>query len=80
MRPILFLFPVLLCAASPPHLSLESLVAQSATIVEGQVVRAWSAMDSENRFTWTHYEKPGGTLNGISLLVASGLLLLQPTP
>ena len=87
MRPILFLFPVLLCAASPPHLSLEALVAQSATIVEGQVVRAWAAMDSENRFIWTHYEitvsstlkgradanvviaEPGGTLNGISLLV-----------
>ena len=87
MRPILFLFPLLLCAASPPHLSLEALVAQSAAIVEGQVVRAWAAMDSENRFIWTHYEikvsstlkgqadasvviaEPGGTLNGVSLLV-----------
>src|SRR5260370_24779610 len=87
MRPILFLFPVPLCAAPPPHLSLEALVAQSETIFEGQVARAWAAMDSENRFIWTHYEikvsstmkgqasasvvvgEPGGTLNGVSLLV-----------
>ena len=50
-------------------------------------MRAWAAMDSENRFIWTHYEikvgstlkgragtsvvigEPGGTLNGVSLLV-----------
>src|SRR5260370_21097129 len=65
MRPILFLFPVLLCAASPPHLSLEALVAQSETIFEGQGVRAWAAMDSENRFIWTHYEiKVSSTIKG----------------
>src|SRR5947209_1168176 len=87
MRPILFFFPLLLGAAAIPRLSLQALVAQSGAIVEGQVVRSWAAMDSENRFIWTHYEikvsntlkgrpkasvvvsEPGGTLNGVSLLV-----------
>ena len=51
------LFPMLLCAASSlPRLSLESLIQQSDTIVEGRVVRKWAAMDSENKFIWTHYE------------------------
>jgi hypothetical protein len=84
-----FLFPVLLCASSLPQLSVEELVSQSDTIVAGRIVRAWAAMDSENRFIWTHYEikvgatlkgqaqdsvvvaEPGGTLNGVSLLVPS---------
>ncbi len=51
------LFPTLLCAASSlPRLPLESLIRQSDTIVEGRVVRKWAAMDSENKFIWTHYE------------------------
>jgi hypothetical protein len=61
----LFLVPVLLCASSLPQLSLEALVAQSDTIVAGHVVRTWAAMDSENRFIWTHYEiKVDSTLKG----------------
>jgi hypothetical protein len=83
----IFLFPVFLCASSLPQLSVEELVSHSDIIVAGHVVRAWTAMDSENRFIWTHYEikvdatlkgqaqasvvigEPGGTLNGLSLLV-----------
>jgi hypothetical protein len=52
-----FIFPAFLCAIDGiPQLSLEELVSHSDTIVEGQVVRTWTAMDSENRFIWTHYE------------------------
>jgi hypothetical protein len=83
----LFLVPLLLSATSVPQLPLEALVSQSDAIVEGRVVRSWAAMDSENRFIWTHYEikvgatlkgqaqpsveigEPGGTLNGVTLLV-----------
>lgn len=64
---ILFLIPILLSASSIPGLSLEELVAQSDTIVAGRVIRAWSAMDSENRFIWTHSEiKIATTLKGHS--------------
>ncbi|MEO7144239.1 MAG: hypothetical protein ABI165_12150 [Bryobacteraceae bacterium] len=85
---LLALFPSLLCAAGlAPPLSVDELVAQSDTIVRGKVIRSWGAMDSENRFIWTHYEvrvsttlkgqpgatvvigEPGGTLNGVTLLV-----------
>jgi hypothetical protein len=52
----LLLVPALLCLAGPlPRLSLEGLVAQSEVIVAGRIVRAWTAMDSENKFLWTHY-------------------------
>src|SRR5262245_56187066 len=64
-----FVFPGLVfCATvSVPQLSLENLVAQSDQIVEGQVVRAWAAMDAENKFIWTHYEiKVDGVLKGRS--------------
>jgi hypothetical protein len=62
---LFFLLPVLLCASSSPRLSLEDLVSQSDTIVAGHVVRTWTAMDSENRFIWTHYEiKVDSTLKG----------------
>jgi len=53
----LLLVPLMLCAADvPPRLSLEELTAQSEVIVAGRVVRSWSAMDSENKFIWTHHE------------------------
>jgi hypothetical protein len=59
------LFPILLSASSLPQLTLEKLVSQSDTIVAGHVVRAWAAMDSENRFIWTHYEiNVGDVLKG----------------
>jgi hypothetical protein len=52
----LLLVPALLCLAdSLPRLSLEGLVAQSEVIVAGRIERAWTAMDSENKFLWTHY-------------------------
>jgi hypothetical protein len=85
---LLFLFPLLLCASSLSHLSLEELVSQSDTIVEGHVVRTWAAMDSENRFIWTHYEiKVGSTLKGraqVNVVVSepggtlNGVTLLVP--
>ena len=61
-----FLFPAFLGAVDGvPPLSLEDLVSHSDTIVEGQVVRTWTAMDSENRFIWTHYEiSVGNRLKG----------------
>jgi hypothetical protein len=63
----IFLFPILLCAISLPQLSLEDLVAQSDTIAEGQVIRTWTAMDSENKFIWTHYEiKVSNRLKGLA--------------
>jgi hypothetical protein len=84
----IYLFPFLLCAGSLPQLSVEELVAQSDTIVAGRVVRSWTAMDSENRFIWTHYEiKVGETLKGpaqASLVVGepggtlNGVTLLVP--
>ena len=54
---LLTLAPLLVWAAdAPPRLSLEELTAQSDAIISGRVVRSWAAMDSENRFIWTHYE------------------------
>jgi hypothetical protein len=89
-------FPAFLSAIDGvPRLSLEDLVAHSDTIVEGKVVRTWTAMDPENRFIWTHYEirvgnrlkgsaqetveigEPGGTLNGVTLLVPGAALYKQ---
>jgi hypothetical protein len=62
---ILFLVPILLSASPIPRLPLEDLVRQSDTIVAGRVIRAWTAMDSENKFIWTHYEiKIATTLKG----------------
>ena len=54
---LLLLCPLAFWAAdAPPRLSLEQLAAQSDAIVSGRIVRHWAAMDSENRFIWTHYE------------------------
>ena len=76
MRPLLFFFPLLLAAVPVPQLSLEALVSQSGAIVEGQVVRSWSAMDSENRFIWTHYEiKVTSTLKG---RVEASVIVAEP--
>jgi hypothetical protein len=53
------------CAGELPMLSLEDLAARSDSIVEGRIVRAWSGMDPENRFIWTHYEMAAhSTLKG----------------
>ena len=85
---LIFLVPVLLSASSLPTLSLEALVAQSDTIVAGHVVRTWTAVDSENKFIWTHYEiKVDSTLKGraqASVVVSepggtlNGMTLLVP--
>lgn len=59
------LFPLFLSAGSVPRLSLAELVAQSDFILRGRVARAWAAMDSENRFIWTHYQvQVSSTLKG----------------
>lgn len=42
------------CAA--PRLSLAEMAAESEYIVEGTVVRYWSAWDAWHQFIWTHYE------------------------
>ncbi len=63
---LLLLCPLAFWAAdAPPRLSLEQLTEQSDSIVSGRVVRHWAALDSENRFIWTHYEvSVGDTLKG----------------
>jgi hypothetical protein len=53
---VLLLIPPAWGADVPPRLSIEQLTAQSDAIVSGRVIRTWAAMDSENRFIWTHYE------------------------
>jgi hypothetical protein len=48
---------VFACGATiVPRLSLEEMVARSETIVSGQVIRIWTAWDSQHRFIWTHSE------------------------
>jgi hypothetical protein len=61
----ILLFPLFAGASGVPRLSVEELAAQSDIILRGRVVRSWAAMDSENRFIWTHYElQVSATLKG----------------
>ena len=43
-------------AAVFPRVTAEELASQSQLIVEGSVVRSWTAWDSEHKYIWTHYE------------------------
>ena len=43
-------------AAVFPRVTAEELTAQSQVIVEGNVVRSWTAWDAEHKYIWTHYE------------------------
>jgi hypothetical protein len=43
-------------AAVFPRITAEELTAQSQVIVEGNVVRSWTAWDSDHKYIWTHYE------------------------
>jgi hypothetical protein len=43
-------------AAVYPRITAEELTAQSQLIVEGKVMRSWTAWDSEHKYIWTHYE------------------------
>ena len=52
-------------AAVMPRVTAESLTAQSERIVRGQVVRSWTAWDSEHKYIWTHYQVAvGETVRG----------------
>lgn len=83
-----FLLPAVLCGSSFPRLSVEELVRQSDVIARGRIVRSWTAMDTENRFIWTHYQvRVSGVLKGqpaTSLEIAepggtlNGITLLTP--
>jgi hypothetical protein len=50
------LLPIACCATSILRLSLEQTIAQSESIVEGDVIRNWCDWDSGHRFIWTHTE------------------------
>lgn len=39
-----------------PRLTVEQMVDESASVVEGTVLRKWSEWDSAHQFIWTHYE------------------------
>jgi hypothetical protein len=39
-----------------PRMSLEEVVDASESIVQGTVVRTWSAWDEGRKYIWTHYE------------------------
>lgn len=43
-------------AAVYPRITAEELAAQSQLILEGNVLRSWTAWDSEHKYLWTHYE------------------------
>lgn len=43
-------------AAVFPRVTAEELTAQSQAIVEGNIVRSWTAWDTEHKYIWTHYE------------------------
>lgn len=58
MRWIVFLAWV--CSVAPassvPRLTLAKMADGSEYIVEGTVLRSWTAWDTRHRFVWTHYE------------------------
>ena len=39
-----------------PRLTVEQMVDESASVVEGTVLRKWAAWDGAHQFIWTHYE------------------------
>jgi len=39
-----------------PRLTMEQMVDESASVVEGTVLRKWSEWDGAHQFIWTHYE------------------------
>lgn len=43
-------------AAIFPSLTVEQLTAQSQVILQGNIVRSWTAWDREHKYIWTHYE------------------------
>jgi hypothetical protein len=52
----LFLCAGSLQATLVPRMSLEEVVDASESIVQGTVVRTWSAWDEGHKYIWTHYE------------------------
>ena len=51
-----FLAGVMAQATLVPRMTLEQAVDDSALIVQGTVVRTWSAWGDGRQFIWTHYE------------------------
>jgi hypothetical protein len=43
-------------AGTLPKLSLSKLLDASSAVVQGRVIRHWSAWDGDHQFIWTHYE------------------------
>ena len=43
-------------AATVPEMDLRDIVAGSARIIRGEVVRSWTAWDDSRRAIWTHHE------------------------
>lgn len=74
-------FLVILCsslveATLVPRMTLEQAVDESAFIVQGTVVRAWSAWGDSKEFIWTHYElRVADALKGF---VAQSIVISEP--
>ena len=64
---LLFLAGALAHATLVPRMTLEQAVDDSELIVQGTVVRTWSAWGDKRQFIWTHYElKVSDALKGLA--------------
>ena len=62
-----FLAGALAHATLVPRMTLEQAVDDSVLIVQGTVVRTWSAWGDKRQFIWTHYElKVSDALKGLA--------------
>ena len=62
-----FLAGALAHATLVPRMTLEQAVDDSELIVQGTVVRTWSAWGDKRQFIWTHYElKVSDALKGLA--------------
>ena len=71
-----FLVGALAHATLVPRMTLEQAVDDSVLIVQGTVVRTWSAWGDKRQFIWTHYElKVSDALKG---LAARNIVISEP--
>ncbi len=71
-----FVVSALAHATLVPRMTLEQAVDDSVLIVQGTVVRTWSAWGDKRQFIWTHYElKVSDALKG---LAARNIVISEP--